>query len=139
MPSTQVSQITYYGAIALSEELVPPSVYESLKAVAGLRRGHEGTKERPKVKPVPRRARRGPTLPHLIPQVAAMVRLQRLIGARATEVCWASSPTAGAGLSFIRLARTRPGTWIPAINDAGSGCRTSRGIPTGGCASAVLA
>ena len=71
---------------AVSEELVPSSVYEALKTVAGLRRGHEGTKEKPKVKPVPDEHVEA-TLPHLNPQVAAMVRLQRLIGARATEVC----------------------------------------------------
>jgi integrase len=71
---------------AVSEELAPPSVYEALKAVAGLRRGHEGTKEKPKIKPVSDEHVEA-TLHHLNPQVAAMVRLQRLIGARATEVC----------------------------------------------------
>lgn len=71
---------------AVSEELVPPSVYESLKAVAGLRRGHPGTCERAKVKPVPQEHVQA-VLPFLLPQVAAMVQLQPLMGARPTEIC----------------------------------------------------
>jgi integrase len=71
---------------AVSEELVAASVYEALRAVAGLRKGAEGTYERPKVKPVPDKHVEA-VLPLLRPQVAAMVRLQRLMGARPTEVC----------------------------------------------------
>jgi integrase len=71
---------------AVSEELVPPAIAEALRTVPGLRRGHEGTRETPKVKPVPDEVVEA-TLPHLSPQVAAMVRLQRLMGARPTEVC----------------------------------------------------
>src|SRR5262249_18332264 len=71
---------------AASEELVPASVQESLRTVAGLRRGHAGTYERPKVKPVPQKHVEA-VLPLLCPQVAAMVRLQQLTGARPTEIC----------------------------------------------------
>lgn len=71
---------------AVSEELVPAAVYEALKTVAGLRRGHPGTHERPKVKPVLHKHVEA-TLPFLAPQVAAMVQLQPLIGARETELC----------------------------------------------------
>ncbi len=71
---------------AVSEELVLPSVHEALRTVAGLRRGHPGTFERPKVKPVPPQHVEA-VLPVLCSQVAAMVRLQQLMGARPTEVC----------------------------------------------------
>jgi integrase len=71
---------------AVSEELVPASVYEALKTVAGLRRGHPGTHERPKVRPVPWKNVEA-VLPFLAPQVAAMVQLQPLMGARETEIC----------------------------------------------------
>ncbi len=71
---------------AVSEELVPPSVYQALMTVRGLRRGHPGTYERPKVRPVPQQNVEA-VLPFLCPQVAAMVRLQPLVGARETEIC----------------------------------------------------
>ncbi len=71
---------------AVSEELVPPSAYEAIRAVAGLRRGHPGTYEKPRVKPVPQEHVEA-VLPFLCPQVAAMVRLQPLMGARPTEIC----------------------------------------------------
>lgn len=71
---------------AVSEELVPSSVYEALKTVAGLRRGRCGTYDRPKKRAV-RAEHVEAVLPFLCPQVAAMVRLQQLIGARETEIC----------------------------------------------------
>jgi integrase len=71
---------------AVSEELVPSSVYEALKTVAGLRRGRCGTYDKPKVRPVPAEHVEA-VLPFLCPQVAAMVQLQRLMGARETEIC----------------------------------------------------
>jgi integrase len=71
---------------AVSEELVSPLVYEALKTVAGLRRGRCGTYDRPRVKPVPPKYVEA-VLPFLSPQVAAMVQLQTLLGARETEIC----------------------------------------------------
>jgi integrase len=71
---------------ALSEEFVPSPAHEALRAVAGLRRGHPGTDERPKVQPV-QQGHVDAVLPYLSPQVAAMVQLQSLMGARPTEVC----------------------------------------------------
>ena len=71
---------------AVSEELVPASVHQALLTVRGLRRGHLGTRERPKVRPVPWKHVEA-VLPFLVPQVAAMVRLQPLMGARETEIC----------------------------------------------------
>jgi integrase len=71
---------------AASEELVPQSVYDALTTVAGLRRGQKGTRDKPKVKPVVDAVVEA-TLPFLRPQVRAMVQVQRLTGARPTEVC----------------------------------------------------
>lgn len=71
---------------AVSEELVPASVYQAIMTVRGLRRGHPGTYDRPKVKPVSQKHVEA-VLPFLCPQVAAMVQLQPLIGARETEIC----------------------------------------------------
>lgn len=71
---------------AASEELVPATVYDALKVVGGLRRGHKGTREMPKVHPVPD-GDFDKTLPYLSPQVRALVQLQLYIGARPSEIC----------------------------------------------------
>jgi integrase len=71
---------------AVSEELVCPSVYEGLRAVAGLRKGHVGTFDHAKIKPVPQELVEA-ALPFLPPQVGAMVQLQRLMGTRPGEIC----------------------------------------------------
>jgi integrase len=68
---------------AVGEELVPPSVFEALRAVPGLRRGT--ARESEPVGPVPV-ADVEAVLPLLPPAVAAMVRLQLLTGARPGEV-----------------------------------------------------
>jgi integrase len=78
-----IKRVFKWGA---SEELLPASVYEALTTVAGLRRGHPGTYERPKVTPVLQQ-HVDATLPFLSSQVAAMVQLQALLGARPTEIC----------------------------------------------------
>ncbi len=62
---------------AVGEELVPPAVSHALRDVTGLRRGRTTAREAPPVKQV---------LPHLAPQVAALVQLQRLTGMRPGEV-----------------------------------------------------
>jgi integrase len=71
---------------AASEEMIPPSVYHGLQAVAGLKRFRTEAREPDPVRPVP-----DPwvdaVLPFLTPTVAAMVRLQRLTGARSGELC----------------------------------------------------
>jgi hypothetical protein len=77
----RIEHVKRVFAWAVSEELIPAAVHDALVRVAGLRRGHEGTFDHPKVKPVPD-ADIEQTLPHLAPQVAAMVRLQRLVNAR---------------------------------------------------------
>jgi len=71
---------------AVEEELVPVSVYQSLKAVAPLRRGRtEGVRESVAVKPVPDE-HIPPVLAVVSPQIAAMIRLQLLTGMRPDEV-----------------------------------------------------
>jgi integrase len=87
----------------VEEELVPSSVYEGLRAVAGLRRGKSGeVRETKKVKPVDT-AHVEAAWPHMAPPVAGMVRLQQLTGCRPAEAC------------LVRLAdidRGNPGCWV---------------------------
>ena len=71
---------------AASDELLPASIYDALRTVPGLRRGHPKTRETPKVRPVSDEHVEA-ILDLLCPQVAAMVQLQRLMGARSTEIC----------------------------------------------------
>jgi integrase len=71
---------------AVSEELVPPSVYEGLRAVPSLRRGKAiGVSESQSVKPVPEE-HIGPVLEQVSPQIASMIRLQLISGMRPDEV-----------------------------------------------------
>jgi integrase len=71
---------------AASRQLVPGSVYADLATVEGLRKGHPGIRETQKVRPVPD-AQVEAVLSLLSPQVRAMIELQRLTGARSTEIC----------------------------------------------------
>jgi integrase len=71
---------------AASEELVPVTVYQSLRTLAGLRRGRTEARESDPVKPVDP-AHVAATLPHLNRHIRAMVELQRLTGMRPGEVC----------------------------------------------------
>lgn len=70
---------------AVEQELLPVTVYQALQTVAGLRKGRSEAKEAKPVGPVSEEHVRA-TLPFLSPQVAAMVRLQLLTGARPGEV-----------------------------------------------------
>jgi integrase len=70
---------------AVAEEMVPPSVHQGLKAVAGLRRGRTEARESEPVKPVAD-ALVDAIRPHVSRQVWAMVELQRLTGMRPGEV-----------------------------------------------------
>lgn len=71
---------------AVSEELIPATVYQALASVAGLSAGRTAAKESEPVKPVAVAVVER-TLPHLSPVVADMVRFQLLTGARPAEVC----------------------------------------------------
>jgi integrase len=70
---------------AVESELLPVQVHQALKRVKGLRKGRSAAKETHPVAPVPEEAIRA-VLPHLSPQVAAMVQLQHLCGARPQEI-----------------------------------------------------
>lgn len=70
---------------AASKRLVPAAVPQLLATVVGLRAGRTEARERPPVQPVPD-SDVDATLAFLRPQVAAMVRLQRLTGMRPGEV-----------------------------------------------------
>ncbi|HEY3789888.1 MAG TPA: tyrosine-type recombinase/integrase [Urbifossiella sp.] len=71
---------------AVSQELVPPMVYQGLKALPGLQRGRTEAREAEPVKPVDPAIVEA-TLPHLGRHLRAMVELQRLTGMRPGEIC----------------------------------------------------
>ena len=71
---------------AVSEQLTPPSVFQALETVVGLRAGRTEAKETAPVLPV-EDAVVDATLPYLPPVVADMVRFQRLAGCRPGELC----------------------------------------------------
>jgi integrase len=70
---------------AVENELLTVQVYQSLRLVKGLRSGRSAAKETAPVKPVLEESVQA-ILGHLSPQVAAMIRLQLLCGARPQEV-----------------------------------------------------
>lgn len=69
----------------VENELVPPTVLQALQAVAGLRYGRSEAIETEPVRPVPDEFVDA-VLPHVAPQVAAMIELQRVTGMRSGEV-----------------------------------------------------
>lgn len=70
----------------VAKELVPVAVWQSLTSLAGLRAGRTAARETEPVTPVSDELVLR-TIPLLTPVVAAMVRVQRLTGARPAEVC----------------------------------------------------
>lgn len=70
----------------VAKQLVPPTVYQALQALPGLRRGYTTARETAPVKPVAD-AVVDATVPHLPEVVADIVALQRLTGCRPAEVC----------------------------------------------------
>jgi integrase len=71
---------------AAENEMIPASVYHGLMAVKGLLAGRSGAVEGRGVKPVPVEYVEA-VIPHVAPQIAAMIRLQLLTGMRPGEVC----------------------------------------------------
>jgi integrase len=71
---------------AVENELAPQSLYHGLQAVSGLQKGRTEARETEPVKPVPAEFVEA-VLPHVAPQVAAMIQLQLLTGMRPGEVC----------------------------------------------------
>lgn len=78
----RVKRLFKWGA---ENEIVPAAVFHGLQAVSGLRRGRSAARETRPVGPVPETHVKA-VLPHVSRQVAAMIRLQELIGARPGEV-----------------------------------------------------
>lgn len=70
----------------VSEELIPPSVYQALASVPAIRKGRTVAREAPPVLPLSDEVVEA-TIPHLPPVVVDMVRFQRLTGCRPGEVC----------------------------------------------------
>jgi integrase len=70
---------------AVAEELIPPTAYEGLRAVAGLRFGRCGAHDNPPVKSAPDELVQ-PVKAFVSRQVAAMIDLQLLTGARPGEI-----------------------------------------------------
>ncbi|HEX5102632.1 MAG TPA: site-specific integrase [Pirellulaceae bacterium] len=83
--NARINRVKRFMKWAVSEELAPPSAYEALRTVTGLRFGRSGARETDPVQPVPD-AWVNAVLPFLSPQVKAMVSLQRLTGMRPCEV-----------------------------------------------------
>lgn len=71
---------------AAEEEMLPASIYQDLKAVAGLRRGKTTARETKRVRPVPQE-HIDASLPYMPVVVQAMVQIQLLTGCRPAEVC----------------------------------------------------
>lgn len=83
--NNRVNRIKRFFKWAVSEELVPPTVYEGLRCVASLKKGRTAARETGPVLPVADE-HVDLILPHVAPQVAAMIQLQRLTGMRPGEV-----------------------------------------------------
>jgi len=81
----RVNRLRHLFKWAVSHELIPPSVFEGMRTVEGLKAGRTAAPERPPVAPVDDAAVLA-TLPWLRPTVCAMVELQRLTGMRPGEV-----------------------------------------------------
>jgi integrase len=84
--NAQVNRLRRVFRWAAEEELLPGSVSQNLKAVAGLQVGRTEARETAKIKPVPLEHVQA-TLPHMPKVIQAMVHLQQLTGARPAEVC----------------------------------------------------
>lgn len=81
----RISHVVRFFRWLVEHELVPPSVYEGLKAVPGLRKGRTSVREAKPVRPVAD-SHVDAIQPHVCRQVWAMVQLQRLTGMRPGEV-----------------------------------------------------
>ena len=80
-----VGRVKRFFKWATENELVPSSVHEGLRAVAGLRQGRSSARETDPVRPVPD-SQIEAVLPRVNRRVAAMIELQRYTGMRPGEV-----------------------------------------------------
>jgi len=80
-----VGRIRHVFKWAAENELIPAAVHYGLTAVGGLQAGRSSAAESDPVKPVPLELVEA-VIPHVSPQIAAMIRLQLLTGMRPGEV-----------------------------------------------------
>lgn len=97
----QIGRIKHVWRWGLSNEIVPAETYQALAAVEGLERGRTEVRESRAVRPVEEERARA-ILRFVSPQVAAMIRIQLLVGMRPGEVV---------AMRVGDLDTTRP-TWI---------------------------
>lgn len=81
----QVARIKRLFKWAVSQEMLPPAVFQAVATVDGLRRGRSGARETAPVRPVPL-AQVEAVLPFVARPVRAMIQLQLLTGARGGEL-----------------------------------------------------
>jgi site-specific recombinase XerD len=81
-----INRLRHIFKWGVGNELVTAGVVESLRCVDGLRYGKSEARETEPIRPVPD-AFVDAVLPHVSPQVRAMIELQRLTGMRSGEVC----------------------------------------------------
>lgn len=112
---------------ATAEELVPVSVYESLRTLAGLRQRRTSAREAEPVGPVDD-ATVDATLLHLPPYVRAVVELMRYTGMRPAEVC---------GMTLNQIERGAVWTYSPTRHKTKYRGK-NRCVPLGPNARAVL-
>jgi hypothetical protein len=96
---------------AVAEEMVPETTHRALTAVAGLKKGRSEARETEPVGPVSDEVVDA-TLPHVLPAVGAMIRLQRLTGARPGRCasCANATSTGARPCGSTALPPTRPST-----------------------------
>jgi integrase len=82
----QVDRIKRMFKWATENELIPGTVYEALRCVTCLKRGRTKAREGRKVMPISD-ADIQATVKHLPEVIADMVQLQRVTGARPSEIC----------------------------------------------------
>jgi integrase len=82
----QMSRVVRAVKWLVSEGILPPAIYQAIKCVSPLTKGHCKAREATPVAPVSD-VKVNATLPHLSRVVADMVRFQRLTGCRPGEVC----------------------------------------------------
>jgi integrase len=100
--NAQVDRIRRAFRWAVEEELLPVAVYQALKAVKSLERGHTEARETAKVRPAaPERVETA--LPLLPPMVRVMVSFQRLTGCRPDEAC---------RIRPLDIDRSNPACWV---------------------------
>ena len=83
--NARVSRIRRLFRWASKKRLVPAGLYHGLESVEGLQRGRSRAKETGPVETVPSDHVKA-ALPHVTPQVAAMIRVQELAGMRPQDV-----------------------------------------------------